>query len=353
MLFRAAKFESPIKTNMAGTRIENLLQRLEVVEEANSVLNLRVTSLEGQNIRSQNELSDLKSQVEDLTYRSMRFNLLFHELEEKRDENLKAAIRNFLTNNMKIPAAKMSKDNKPSDINIDIAHRLGKYQAGKNRVVVASFTTKSAVDLIKTHGKHLKGSPFRVTEQLPREMRARRIAQVPKLLELREKAPDAKTVMVRDKLLHDGKTIPTPFTKNPLDIIPGNPEVMSYQDDIKHTDTMEEKKSRFQGHCAEVTSLPHVRAAIDAMYQDGQSASATHIIYAYRIRDPASNMTVSGHSDNGEWGAASLLAGVLERQHLDNVFVAVTRKYGGEDMGQRRFTIISEMGEKAVGLLDS
>lgn len=294
-------------------------------------------------MRIVNQMEDLSSQVEDLVFRGLQRNLLIHEITEEKKENVKETVIQFLINSAKVPK---------KSIAIDIAHRIGKFVPGKNRPIVVLFTTREGVEIVKSHAPHLKGTAYKITPHLPREMRARRIAQIPKMIELREQHPESKVTLVNDKLMHDGKLVENNFKMNAIKTRPGNSVVLCNKKDISHSETIEEKKSVFQGHGASVKSLAEVQASLQALHQDGRVADSTHIIYAYKIRDQESNMSIVGHSDDGEWGAAAPLASMLGPH--EGYFVAVTRKYGGIDIGNRRFAIINELGKEMLKtLIDS
>lgn len=321
-------------------KIDELMDKMEG-------LNLRIASLEGKNLRTENELSSLKSHVEDLACRSMNHNLIFHGIKEEKKEDCKATIVKFLTDNMEVAEDRVGAN---CEIVIDIAHRIGRYQDQKTRPIVAMFTTRSAVEIIKSHGKNIQTKDYRVSEQLPREIRARRSAQVSKLKQLKDEFPGKTTSLVKDKLIHDNKVLPPNFSKNKIRINP-NVKAVNFQD-LKHTKEVNETKSRFQGHGMKVDSLVQVQAALNALYQDGTIANSTHIIYAYRIQDGLSGLTFTGHSDDGEWGAAASLAQHLEDQNYGSMFIAVSRTYGGVDLGQRRFALITRLGREVAELIE-
>lgn len=313
---------------------------MEIMKIDNYRLALRVTSLEGNNIRLQNELSDLSSQVEDITYRNMQRNLIFQEIEENKNENVKDSVYSFMKERLKLTKKLQS------DVTIDIAHRMGKFRQGQVRPIVACFTTREAVDIVKRHASNLKGTSFRISPQLPREMRARRIAQIPVMKDLRQKYPESKILLVKDTLIQDGKPLENNFRINPIKSSPDPSVTYNFKTDISHGEVLTEKNSIFQAHGIRVGSLTEVQAAKRALFQDGKVADCTHIIYSYALTDETSGMKITGHDDDGEWGAAASLSALLNQR--DGVFIAVVRKYGGVNLGQRRFAIINELGSKMI-----
>ena len=53
--------------------------------------------------------------------------------------------------------------------------------------------------------------------------------------------------------------------------------------EIKTGDSIEDRKSVFQGHFAAVTSLEQVKVVLAKLYENRKIANATHNMYAYRI----------------------------------------------------------------------
>ena len=73
------------------------------------------------------------------------------------------------------------------EVRVDIEHRIGQRKA-KPRPLVVSFVTRRGRDIILSHAKNLKSTPYAVTEQLPPSIREQRTAQIPSLIKLRKEA---------------------------------------------------------------------------------------------------------------------------------------------------------------------
>jgi putative IMPACT (imprinted ancient) family translation regulator len=109
------------------------------------------------------------------------------------------------------------------------------------------------------------------------------------------------------------------------------------------SETITDRKSRFVGHAAAVSSLGDVAAAVEALLEDKKIARATHpAIYAYRFGGEA------GSDDSGEAQAGSRLLAMLEQHKVDNAVVVVTRWYGGSQLGADRFRRINQAGREAL-----
>lgn len=329
------------------SEISEISKQIAEIQDDNCQLNLRLASVEGSNIRLQNKVESLESQLEDVLCRGMEKNLIFFGIEENKQEDCKSVMNTFFQNHMKIP-----KKNLPQ-VGIDVSHRIGRLQQGRTRAMLVSFVTKASVSFIKSYATNLKGTAYRFSDHLPREVRARRSALVPRLIALKEEFPDRRVNLVRDKLSKDGKLLPSNFTVNPIRPKPMCPVAFSYENDFFHTEIKMEKQSSFQAHARTVKSLVEAQASLQALFQDAQTADSTHIIYAYSVTDANSNLAITGHSDDGEWSAGSSLADLLREEKVANTFVAVRRTYGGTDLGKRRFAIITELAKEILGSMGS
>ena len=62
-------------------------------------------------------------------------------------------------------------------------------------------------------------------------------------------------------------------------------------------------------------------------------------------------MKIVGKSDGGEWAASKILSNLIEESGLTNTFLAVTRRHAGPNLGQKRFTIITDIAKKVNALV--
>lgn len=144
-------------------------------------------------ITTSNE-SLLKDEIIDLKCRSMRDNLLFHKIPEERDENCVDKILNFIENEMKI-------ENGKNDKKIQRAHRVGRYNASKVRPIVAKFAFFPDRERVRKAASNLRGKPFGISEQFPREIMETRRKLVPIMKKARDDGKEA--ILKVDKLYID------------------------------------------------------------------------------------------------------------------------------------------------------
>ena len=123
------------------------------------------------------------------------------------------------------------------------------------------------------------------------------------------------------------------------------------------SETITSKNSVFVARACLVSSPGQARAALaDLIANDKRVAKATHNINAYRIRlEPSSNLNNGSNEliyqdcdDDGETAAGGRLLHLLQVMDVWNVFVVVSRWYGGIQLGPDRFRIISQVAREAV-----
>ena len=97
-----------------------------------------------------------------------------------------------------------------------------------------------------------------------------------------------------------------------------------------------------------IKSAAQAAAAIACMRQEGHCAVADHNMSAYRIK----GKTVEKHyDDDGEAHGGQRILGCLTKMGAVNVAVMVSRVYGGENIGKKRFELIVERTSTLLGAL--
>lgn len=104
------------------------------------------------------------------------------------------------------------------------------------------------------------------------------------------------------------------------------------------------ERSRFIGHCLEVSTEAEAKAFIAQIREEHSQAS--HNCYAYRI-GPIEK-PIEYFNDHGEPGgtAGKPILGAIQRLNLTNVVVVVTRYFGGKKLGVRG--LIEAYGQTAT-----
>ncbi|KAK4178739.1 ribosomal protein S5 domain 2-type protein [Triangularia setosa] len=102
-----------------------------------------------------------------------------------------------------------------------------------------------------------------------------------------------------------------------------------------------ELKSTFLARIAPVTSVSQAKSYLSHLLStDKKVRSATHNITAWRIRGE-NGTSYQDCDDDGETAAGGRLLHLMQVMDLWDVMVVVTRWYGGQKLGPRRFALIN------------
>lgn len=113
---------------------------------------------------------------------------------------------------------------------------------------------------------------------------------------------------------------------------------------------VEDRKSIFQAHVAQVHSKEDVAEMTRILLSDRRIARATHNIMACRYRDAKTGALRQDNDDDGETAAGSRLAHLLGVIDATDVCVIVSRWYGGIQLGPDRFRRINEVARQQLEL---
>lgn len=109
-----------------------------------------------------------------------------------------------------------------------------------------------------------------------------------------------------------------------------------------------DRRSKFVAHMAPVRSERDVRLVLDFLRSQRSIAAAAHpTIHAYRFTD-GNGVLQRNHDDDGEHGAASRVAFLMEQLNVDGYIVVVTRWFGGILLGPDRFKHIMEVAKNIM-----
>ena len=91
----------------------------------------------------------------------------------------------------------------------------------------------------------------------------------------------------------------------------------------------------------ELCHASEVQWAKRHLLENSKIAKATHNMCAHRYWDEGRQVQVADNDDDGEDGAGSKMAGLLDMMGVQNVFVMVSRWFGGIKLGPDRFKHIA------------
>lgn len=130
--------------------------------------------------------------------------------------------------------------------------------------------------------------------------------------------------------------------------------------EIARGDAVCERGSIFTAQVAwPVKTVAAANAAIALMRQETVATSADHNMTAYRIGghkksgggNKSSSKIEKAYDDDGETNLGQRLLGCLTKQGACDVAVMVSRVYGGENIGKRRFEIVCERAATLLQLV--
>ncbi|KAK3327166.1 ribosomal protein S5 domain 2-type protein [Cercophora scortea] len=107
------------------------------------------------------------------------------------------------------------------------------------------------------------------------------------------------------------------------------------------------QKSTFQAHCTRITSPSQAKHFLTHLLTtDKRIRTATHNMTAWRVRGP-NGTSFQDCDDDGETAAGGRLLHLMQLMDLWDVMVVVTRWYGGQKLGPRRFALINAAARDA------
>lgn len=130
----------------------------------------------------------------------------------------------------------------------------------------------------------------------------------------------------------------------------------SFEPEIFHGESVVDRKSVFQGHCAGVQRIEHVNIFLCKLKENKKIENAFHNMWAYRIDKSDPNAKIAGKSasiiqdcdDDGEQAAGGRLLSLLQILNVVNVMIVVTRWYGGIQLGPARFKHINNAARDSL-----
>ena len=144
------------------TNKHELMTTKNKLKEINGDLKVRNEKVEKEidQFKTKNEI--LENKIDDLEYRSLRENLLFHGIQEEAQENCEGKVQELINTHLNISA----------NITFDRVHRLGRRGAKNPRPIVAKFHQYKDRELVLTtaqqKSEELKSQNFGVSIQQTR-----------------------------------------------------------------------------------------------------------------------------------------------------------------------------------------
>ncbi len=330
---------------VSSTSTENVRSELEIVKldnerlgRDNKDLKAEVEMLKAIVVKQSSEIEVLKHGFTELQTRSMQNNVLFHNVPESKDEQCETKLLSILR-----------EKSFNGNVGIEKIHRLGQYDTNAKfaRPLVARLSSQKQVAALIKFGSTLpkQDKQLRITPQYPSAVREKR-RQLGEIAEdAKGKGQNVTTKIVSDSLYINGTKyidkLPTP-----------TPKELLYMSDVERTEALNTKFTTstvqvggctFVARAATAHSLNDVRALYKAVLLNANNLSASHNIAAYRLYTPMGARTTEGYNDDGDFGMGRAVRDAMQNENARNIAVFVTRFYGGNHLGPKRFSAVKEL----------
>lgn len=321
---------------------EEQTQTKEIVNELkaeNRSLKTTIGFMESRIIGLEKGQTQLKESAIEAQFRSMKQNLTFHGIPEKPGrENTKQVVMDFLVLYLKLDPT-VFKWNADGFIWITRCHRFGQTgPRGAPRPIVAVFA--DGVNIVQQNTKHLAGTAFFVSTQLPPELNEDKRSVQPIYKIAKQKGRHPKFVskgnaVIVDNVRYDAPKVPLCYF--PIDTIIAKTPAMNIL--IMHPLT--EIGNTFNSHVANVASVTEIAMAVSAIKHtmNGGTVAATHNMYAARIMKDGRMQEFT--EDDGEYGGARSILREMQTSNIVNRVIVVSRWSSKELLGAKRFQMIA------------
>ena len=264
----------------------------------------------------------------------MRDNIVVKNMEETKGENaqqIEEKLVKLFKESLQIKAEDMKQ------VEIQRAHRVGKYANTRTRNIVAKLNTKGK-GIVLAHLNNInKSSKIKIVEQYPQEIHSNRNKLWQVYVEAKQNGKQAS--WTQDRLHIDGRTINPPKDKNTdinLDTTSAATKLK-----VKHTAIMTKDSTHLQAHIVNVTSRDDVIPALKAIRADIRVAQASFCSYAYRIGTEQQN--VHNYDDDENWGKGKCIMESIARPNVYNKLICVSMWSTGKRASNPRSEAIQDI----------
>lgn len=316
-----------------ASELETLRAENSHLREEVQLLKSIVINLDRKVTQNQNDIVDLKS-------RSMKHNILIHNLAEEDGENL------FI----KIPA--LIKEHLGVDTKFSNIHRNGWGKQEKPRSITGRLINFPDKEKILSAHKERKDKvpklPFYITPQQPIQITENRKKLVEVSTKYRE--DNVRTRILGNKLVFQNGTVYRDKVTKPraedLLLMDEDEKQKSESLDTVKSGPVTEAGNKFSATAAEADTYAKVRSFYKKVVSDPECARADHNIIVYRFRDQSGKIH-EDYQDDGEYGAGRKILKAMHDNNVENAAVVVTRVFA-KHIGLRRFSIMEEAAITAL-----
>ena len=321
----------------------------QFLKQENAKLKNDISVLKDIVTKQSQEMKSIKSKLEDLTTRSMRENILFHNIPEDHStqpEDVEKKVRDALR------SVKFM-----DNIQFDRIHRLGpqKTSMSYNRPIVAKTSGKQVASLLE-FAKTLPKDPkrLRITRQLPQEARERRSQLWEMGEQIKAKAKGKVSLrMTQNNLYVNGERHIDPLVPPTIkDILSATDEerveMQNEAPELYVGKQIIELGSSFVAAVSHVDNIKQVKLAHKNYLMTPGRMAERHNIVCYRVKDQHTSKTTDGWFDDDEHGAGRRIRDYLQRRNLTNLVVFLSRGSDGAHLGPNRYKFMEDAIAEAL-----
>ena len=104
--------------------------------------------------------------------------------------------------------------------------------------------------------------------------------------------------------------------------------------------------SKFQIHAAKINDMREANNTYKAIHRYRNAAAATHLISAHRLQNGQ-----VGWRDDGDHAMGRHLYSAMKNKKITNMVFFLSRNYGGQHIGKRRFDVTTELVDEIMQVI--
>ncbi|XP_062616373.1 uncharacterized protein LOC134278072 [Saccostrea cucullata] len=316
---------------------ESNSDELYFVRSENAHLRRELDLMRAMMIHMDRRMQNMESEITDLRSRSMRDNIMIHNLAYASDEKLDQQVPNMLKEylGVEVKFVRIDRNSVRGTINSRPVSITGKLVDGRKKDELLRAQKQKKAENVEL--------PFYITAEEP----ASTLEERKRLHEISDsfRKQNIKCKIEKGRVvMSNGHRYEDPIPKLEIaDALKIGPEETATLDNVNivYTEPTRVKNSEIFATGRKIHAIEEVNELHKKVSIDPVSAEADHRILVYRFIDNSGKLQES-YWDGGEHGAGRRLLKNMQSNEIVNVGIVVTRWNGRTFLGQERFRIMEE-----------